>query len=103
MTSSYQELCKMMQNKANDFKKHLMRLNTLNNDIIERTEKIMVAMHEMMGDTSKKMCPICYSHELSHAYTCGHCFCEACAQRGLERNKCAVCRARVTSCMKLYL
>ena len=100
--SSYEDLCKKMHSKANDFAKYLKELNDLNTSVIKNTEKLVAAFEDLKG--KKSVCSVCYTRKPTHVFLeCGHCFCQSCAERGLARNKCFICRATVNAIIRVYI
>lgn len=101
--SSYEDICKQMKNKTDEFSKYLKHLNDLNNEVRERTEKILQTLSEVKGK-KKQTCSVCYTAQPTHAFlTCGHVHCLKCAERGLTRNKCFQCRSPVESILRVYV
>ena len=106
MTSSYEALLKKMKEQADTFASHLTELNNLNNDVREKIEKLMKGLTSMLGTTPPKTCNVCYHSERlpTHVFVpCGHGgVCQACAERGLSRNRCFQCRARIESIVRIF-
>ena len=53
-------------------------------------------------DMSKKMCPVCYEHEVCMVMVpCGHTYCDPCSKYDY-RAKCPQCRATINSRVKMF-
>ena len=94
-----------MKEKTEEFEKHLNTLSSINSDLKNRSEKMLEALHMVVGNQKTIMCAVCYSEPANCAFLpCGHAkYCETCAQRGLNRGKCYICRGRVQSFIKIYM
>ena len=103
MTSNYVETLNKIKLKADEFASVLTNINNLNNDLKERTEKLLKALGDIKHN--KVTCKICYSRPPTHCVLpCGHAgICEQCAQRALNRNRCFTCRANIGSAVKIYM
>ena len=93
-----------MQQRTIEFEQHLKTLTALNNDLKDRSGKMLEELKNVVGNNSNK-CSVCYTREASFAFLpCGHAsFCENCSQRGLHRRRCFMCRAHVESVVKIFL
>ena len=103
MTSSIAEMCKRVHDKTSEFESILNTISVINTNLKESSEKMLTTLNELVGKT--KCCSVCYTHEANFVMLpCGHAtFCESCAQRGLNRGRCFVCRSRVQSVTKIFL
>jgi hypothetical protein len=103
MASEYESILVKMKQKSDDFKNYLTELNNLNNEVNDKTAKLLKTITTFKG-CKEKLCPVCYSRPSTHAFlNCGHIHCENCATRGMNRNRCFQCRAVVEGVMKIYL
>ena len=93
-----------MKEKTEEFEQHLNTLSSINSDLKNRSEKMLEALHKVVGNQNAIMCAVCYTEQASFAFLpCGHAkYCESCAQRGLNRGKCFICRGRVQSFVKIF-
>lgn len=106
--ASYTDLAKKFHDKATEFGVHLASINTLNDEVKVRTEKLLVSIEKLMGTQSiaaKISCSVCYTRERTHAILpCGHAgICEGCATRAQQRNRCFTCRGRIEEVVRIYL
>ena len=103
--TSFSDIANAMQEKSKELDVHLNHLKKLNEELRDRSEKILVALEKLVGCTKNndKSCTVCYSRPRTHAVLCGHCYCQNCAQRCLDRGRCYVCRKAVTEMVRIYL
>ena len=106
--TSYVDIAKKLHNKSVEFNKHLTNIKQLNDQVKERTEKLLTAVNDLMGTTSiatRITCNVCYTEARTHCLIpCGHAgLCESCAQRAHRRNRCHSCRAAITDVVRVYL
>ena len=103
--TSFSDIAKAMQEKSKELDDHLTHLKKLNEELRDRSEKILVALEKLVGCTknSDKSCTVCYSRPRTHAVLCGPCYCQNCAQRCLDRGRCYVCRKAVTEMVRIYI
>ena len=105
---SYQDLAKALHEKASEMNTHLTTLKDLNDDVHDRTEKMLTALKELAGSESlaaRISCNCCYSRPRTHAFLpCGHGgLCERCAERGRRRNRCFTCRTNIEQVVRIFL
>ena len=101
--SSYPEILTKISAKSAEFAKFLADINHLNNDIKDRTDKLLKAINDLQGKGSK-LCTVCYTRERSHTILkCGHLFCSNCAERALARNKCFTCRQEIEGLFRVFI
>ena len=106
--TSYSELAKKFHEKSTAFGVHLASINTLNDEVKERTEKLLTAIEQLTGTQSiaaKISCSVCYTRDRTHAILpCGHGgICAGCATRAQQRNRCFTCRGRIEEVVRIYL
>ena len=101
--STYEDLLTNLKKKATEFSAKLTDLNNQNNHVKETTEKLLETLSTL--GSKKIFCKICYSRPPTHALQpCYHGgFCLHCAQRSLNRGRCAICRTPVESFVKIFL
>ena len=101
----YTELVTKINKKAKAFGSRLVRIQTLNDQLITRSEKLIGEISELVGSIQKenvRMCTICLTKPLSMCLiNCGHCMCEDCSNR-CARGRCYICRATVTEKIKIF-
>ena len=101
--AQYDELLMKLKEKSEEFSAFLTEINNLNNDIKTRTDKLLHAIDQLKGK-NHKLCTVCYSSIPTHALMpCGHIYCEKCAQRGLNRNKCFTCRQNIQELFRIFI
>ena len=90
--------------KADEFANHLTDLNNLNNDVRERTEKLLKSIKELCPKP-KTTCSVCFCAPPTHVLIeCGHGqLCENCATRALSRSRCFTCRQRITGILRVFI
>ena len=105
----YTELVRNMYEKAKGFDSHLTRIKTLNNGVINRTEKLLAELNTMFDKMQRKdsppTCGICFTNPKTHCLvSCGHCSCGDCATRAQNgpSSRCFVCRATITDVIRVY-
>ena len=104
MTESYEELLQKIQKKGTDYAKHLTELNNLNNDARDKVDKLLKEMNTNTQKQKQTSCDVCYSRQKTHATVpCYHTYCENCAGRALNRNKCFQCRGQIDSVVRIYI
>ena len=97
----YETILLKMKEKSEEFATYLTDLHNLNNDVTDKTAKLLKTITKFKG--CDKRCTVCYNRPSTHAFvSCGHMHCENCAQRGLARNKCFQCRSSVEGILKIY-
>jgi len=103
--SSYEDLIKSMNAKAVEFDGHLAKVKTANDALVARSNEVMQALTDLLGTVRPtKKCSVCYTRERSHAnLNCGHVFCSECAERGLSRNRCYTCRAKIEGLFRVFI
>ena len=104
--TSYAELVTSLQERALEFDTHLTTVKNLNSELLLKSEKILVALKNLVGTVkyeAKKFCPVCFTREPRIAFGCGHLFCSACADRAKTRNRCPTCRGAIISAIRVYL
>ena len=105
---SYADLAKSLHQKTIDLDKHMRNLSTINDELKEKCEKALNALHGLCGTNSiasRITCGICYTRERTHAIMpCGHAgLCETCSSRVVRRGRCPTCRQAVESSVRIYL
>ena len=107
-TQSYADLAKSLHEKTLQLDSHLKNLTTVNQELKDKCEKALSALHDLCGTTSlasRITCNICYTRERTHAILpCGHGgLCELCSNRVVRRGRCHNCRAVVESSVRIYI
>ena len=71
--TSFSDIAKAMQEKSKELDDHLTHLKKLNEELRDRSEKILVALEKLVGCTKNndKSCTVCYSRPRTHAVLCG--------------------------------
>ena len=103
---SYEELTKELNTKAVEFDKHICTLKRLNDDLVDRTSKVLTALHALLGNTSLRIsCSICCTRPRNTVILpCGHGgLCDACATRCERRGRCPSCRGPVESTLRVFM
>ena len=102
----FHELIANVNKQAIDFDSHLTRIQTLNRQLITRSEKLLVELTDLLEKVNKdiKKCAICFTRPVSHVFVnCGHTVCVDCANRCKNgRARCFTCRAPVLDCIKVF-
>ena len=103
---SYEDQLRSIRDKALEFDKHLVRVKKYNDDLVQKSERVLHSVTELLGSakpTAKKNCAVCYTRERTHAVLpCGHVFCENCAQRA-ARGRCFNCRQPIQETIRVYV
>ena len=103
----YHELIKNVNSKAKDFELHLNRVQTLNTQLISRSEKLLSELSSLLEkvQNNDKKCNICTIRPIRMVFVgCGHCVCiECCNKCKNGRARCFTCRAPVLDAIKVYL
>ena len=104
MTETFGDMLRKMKVKATEFSRYLAQINTLTNEVLDKTEKLQECINNI-GAKQKKTCSVCYTAPPTHAFLpCGHGgICERCAERGKTRNRCFQCRATIDRVVRIYL
>ena len=105
--ASFADLTRQLNKKSNELDDHLTTLKLLNDELRDRSGKVLDALTNLVGSVAinqKKTCIVCYSRAPTHAVIpCGHAgFYENCAQRA-HRSRCHVCRSQVAEILKIYM
>ena len=101
--SGYEDILLKMKDKSDEFSTFLTDLNNLNNDVKTRTGSLLKKIDDLKGK-NQKLCTVCYTRVPTHALQpCGHIYCENCAQRGLNRNKCFTCRQPIQELFRIFI
>ena len=104
--NSYSELVMSIQKKAKEFDRHLTIIKSLNNELLERSEKVQLAIQDMLKTIKykpKEYCSVCYTREPRICLIpCGHVFCTACTDRARSRNRCFTCRGTIDNAVRVY-
>ena len=107
--NSYEDVAKAMHAKGVEFDVHLSRIKIINDELVERSSKVLEALQQLLGSvrsSDKKTCSVCYTRELSTCLVpCGHGFCTNCSDRARQRNppRCFTCRARIADHLRVYV
>ena len=104
MSGTYEEFLARLQEKSNSFADYLTDCNNANNEVKVKTEKLLKILQKLKKSTVK-FCKICYARPPTHVLLpCGHAgFCENCAQRQMNRNKCGICRSPTDSMTRIFV
>ena len=106
-TMSFEEVAVKMHERALQLDERLVALKKVNNDLIDRSKKVLEALEGFVGTVigKQKTCNVCYSRPRTHVFLpCGHGgFCLSCCERGQSRNRCFTCRGRVDSTLKVFV
>ena len=106
--TSYRELAQRMVAKAEDFEKHLKKITSLNNELKERSMKILNNIEELVGKTVGQplgnKCKCCFDRESTYILLpCGHAnYCEVCATHAKSQGRCYHCRTRIDKIKKVF-
>ena len=99
----YQDILTKMCVKAQEFSNHIKNLNTLNDSVVERTNQLLTALSEFKGTKNTKVCSICYTRTPTIAFIpCGHTHCSDCTTRGVNRNRCFICRSPIEGTLRIF-
>ena len=106
--SAFVDLAKKLNEKAKELDVRLCKLKGINDDLIDRSEKVLEALESFCNTAmplAPKTCNCCYSRPRTHCFVpCGHGnFCKHCCQRGVARNRCFTCRSEVESILRVYV
>ena len=106
--TSYHDLAKALHEKTTEMNTHLTNLKELNDDLHDRTEKVLTALKDLTGSQSlaaRISCNCCYARPRTHALLpCGHAgLCENCATRAKRRNRCFSCRQSIEEVVRVYI
>ena len=104
---SFEDVALKMHERAQQLNERLCTLKKINDDLIDRSKKVLEALEAFVGIATNKpkTCNVCYSRPRTHVFLpCGHGgFCLSCCERGHSRNRCFTCRARVDNVLKVYV
>lgn len=103
----FQEILANVNCKAREFDQNLTRIKTLNDQLVSRSEKLLLELNsliEKVHKTEKKKCQICLTRPMAVAFVaCGHCVCTSCSERAKNgRARCFTCRQPILDVIKLY-
>ena len=102
------DLLKNIQTKAKDFDANLIRIKTLNDGLLNRTEKLIAELDCLLEKVNHKnappKCTICYTRPKAMCFvSCGHIVCCECADRAKNgRMRCFTCRTPVSHIIRVY-
>ena len=105
MSSSYQEQLTAIHSKSDEFSKMLGNIQKLNNELREKSKKVLESLSDLVGRTNPCTCKVCFNEKQTHMfYPCGHGgYCIACATRAKDdRGRCYACRQRIVD-VKYYI
>mgnify|MGYP001993505195 CR=1 FL=1 len=105
-TRSYEELAKDLNTKAQEFDKHICSLKQLNDDLVDRTSRVLTALNALVGNTTLRIsCSICCTRPRNTVMVpCGHGgVCDACATRCERRGRCPTCRGPVEGTLRVFM
>ena len=102
--SSYEDLMKMVHEKASEFDCHLTKVKVANDALVRRSAEVLKGLTELFGTVREaQKCPVCYTREQKIALMpCGHVFCTSCSDRA-RRSRCHICRLPVENQMRVFL
>ena len=87
-----------IEDKLNRHKLLLEQIRHLRSIIV-----LLIQKGDMTSDSIPSICKICMDNSIKYTLVpCGHCYCERCASRATEYNKCFLCRRDVDKLVKLY-
>jgi len=106
----YTELVRNILEKSKDFDEHLTRIKTLNDGLMNRSEKLLSELGGLLEKVVKKetppKCGICFTRLKTHCFVpCGHLVsCYQCSERAKNRQnaRCFICRAGITDTIRVY-
>ena len=108
----YQELLKNINSKAKEFGNNIVRIKTLNDNVINRSDKLLFEIENLLKSVeskNEKLCTICYSHPRTFvAIPCGHVVCKICSSKMKETHargvttRCFICRTICTDIIRCY-
>ena len=104
---SFEDVAVKMHERALELNERLCALKKVNDDLIDRSKKVLEALEGFVGTVigKPKTCNVCYSRPRTHVFLpCGHGgFCLSCCERGATRNRCHTCRGRVDNILKVFV
>ena len=108
MAEKYADLAKKLHEKGLELDTQLRNLTKVNADLVVKCENCLNCLKDITGSqalAAKINCSVCYSNERTHCFLpCGHGgYCEACANRGVRRNRCFTCRGEIQSILRVFL
>ena len=103
----FTEMIATVVEKAKDFDSSLVRIKTLNDQLITRSEKLLCEMScllEKVKGKDVKKCSICFTRPVTQVFVnCGHTVCVECAERCKNgRARCFTCRKPVLDVIRVY-
>ena len=84
----YEEVLQNISTVAKDFDSHLIRIRTLNSQLITRSDKLLEEIKNLLEKINKnkpKQCQICFSNPISMCFS-----------------SCATCRTRIENIIKIF-
>ena len=106
MSSNYQEQLKEIHIKSDEFSKLLGNIQKLNNELRDKSKKVLESITELVGKANPITCKCCFNYPQTHMlYPCGHAgYCLTCATRAKDdRGRCYQCRQRIIDIVKYYI
>ena len=103
---SYSQLAKDLNERAVSLDKHICELKQLNDDLVDRTSKVLIALQSLLGDTSLRIsCTICCTRPRNTVILpCGHGgICDGCASRCHRRGRCPTCRGPTEGTLRIFM
>ena len=103
--SSFQDIAQKMHEKSVEFDNHLSALKKLNDELRDRSGKVLEGIKNLCGTLSgPKTCSVCYTRP--GTFACVPCYhgglCNSCATRSKDRGRCFTCRQRVEDVVKIF-
>ena len=103
----FHEMLATVNERAKDFDSSLVRIKTLNDQLISRSEKLLCELNSLLEKVQSKepkKCSICFTRPVSQVFvSCGHTVCIDCAQRCKNgRARCFTCRKPVLDVIRVY-
>ena len=105
---TYADAAKALNEKTVELDGQLTNLKQINDELRDRTERVLAALSELNGSRSlatRITCSCCYSRPRTHCFLpCGHGgFCDHCIERGRRRSRCFTCRGAVENVLRVYI
>jgi len=105
---NFEDSIRTWQKKSVEFDGFLANVKNLNSELAERSDKLLLAITELVGNVSAdttKLCAVCYTRERTHVLGCGHVLCGSCCDRAKRRNppRCFTCRQPIEQIIRIYL
>ena len=106
----YTELVRNILEQSKEFDEQLTRIKTLNDGLMNRSEKLLTELAGLLERVCKKddppKCGVCFTRLKTHCFVpCGHLVaCYQCSERAKSRSnpRCFLCRAPITDTIRVF-